>query len=572
MKFRGWMVCTVAVLTLCMNAPMLTRLARSGFRLATSWRAEYRGTSETVDTARRMASLAKASGKSIAYCCSCDEGLMPIERSRILAMSWETAPCPVRNGLLREIIGVDAIVAAEHEPIIDSELRNNGYCIHDSGAGVNLWCRGDGWRTSAEQTGYRHVSEVLSLTAMIAFLMCCYLAGRCEGVAVGLVGLSVVKFVVGGVMGFASTGLSLCMAAFVIGCILLWKYRVSCCHGRLTLSPFVVTGGGALVMVALIIVYAPLAFSHTFVAPNGLGTVGGRAKLMFMAGGINDGFFTGSAFTLYQPAYPPGAASLVFWCDAISGFCGEWIIQLLPCVLMAVMAGFLASRLRGALGALMVFVVFATPVSIRLATLFYPEVYVAICCLIGWERVRDNRLDSIGWLLIGASGWFKNEGLVYFCSLAMAVLVVTPHVGFRRLALRVAFGAVLPMAWHLCCRLAGASLEGYLPLAQLRTDQFVAAAYKTLQCMLGSAWQYAFVFPLAAVSMLVWRWRNSNLATVVLGVTFAVVGFSFIFSLSASPDFEWHLDSMERLLWVPSLLVLSECGCFFGRASVVKYS
>ena len=261
MKFRGWMVCTVAVLTLCMNAPMLTRLARSGFRLATSWRAEYRGTSETVDTARRMASLAKASSKSIAYCRSCDEGLMPIERSRILAMSWESAPCPVRNGLLREIIGVDAIVAAENEPIIDSELKNNGYCIHDTEAGVNLWCR-----------------------------------------------------------------------------------------------------------------------------------------------------------------------------------------------------------------------------------------------------------------------------------------------------------------------LAGASLEGYLPLAQLRTDQFVAAAYKTLQCMLGSAWQYAFVFPLAAVSMLVWRWRNSNLATVVLGVTFAVVGFSFIFSLSASPDFEWHLDSMERLLWVPSLLVLSECGCFFGRASVVKYS
>ncbi len=292
MKFRSWMVCAVAVLTLCMNAPMLARLARSGFRLATSWRDEYRGTSETVDAARRMASSAKASGKSIAYCRSRNEGLTPIERSRILAMSWETAPFPVRNGLLSETIGTDAIVAAEHEPIIDSELRNNGYCIHDTDAGVNLWCRGDGWLIRARTTGHRHMSEVLSLMAMIAFLMCCYLVWRCEGIAVGLVGLSVVMFVVGGVMGLASTGLSLGMAALVIGCILLWKYRASCCHGHLTLTPFVVTRGGVLVMVALIIVYAPLALSHTFVTPNGLGTVGGRAKLMLMASGINHEFFT----------------------------------------------------------------------------------------------------------------------------------------------------------------------------------------------------------------------------------------------------------------------------------------
>ena len=48
--------------------------------------------------------------------------------------------------------------------------------------------------------------------------------------------------------------------------------------------------------------------------------------------------------------------------------------------------------------------------------------------------------------------------------------------------------------------------------------------------------------------------------TVVVGVAIAVAGFAIIFSLSAAVDFKWHLDSLERLLWVPSLLALRESG------------
>lgn len=571
MKCRVWMVCAVAALTLCMNAPALGRLARSGFRLATSWRSSYRGTSETVDTVRRMAALAKASGKSIAYCRSRGNWLLPIERSRVLAMSWETAPCPVRNGSLLEIIGADAIVAAEYEPIIDSELRGHGYSVRDSGGGVNLWCRGDGWKDyPAQQSRCGYISEIFSLSALAVLLTCCFFVCRCEGVVVGLLGISVVMFVVGGVMGFVSLSSSLSVAAIVVGCLLLWKRHVTCCRRGFVPTAFVFTGRQVMVTVILAIIYALLALSHTFVAPNGLGTVGGRARLMFLAGGINDGFYTDSAFAPFQPAYPPGAASLLLWCDALSGFCGEWIIQLLPCMLMAATAGYLASRLRSALGVMFVLVAFTTPVSLRLATLFYPEVYVAICCLIGWERVRENRLDCIGWLLMGASGWFKNEGLVCFCSVAMAVLVVSPHIGFRRLALRAVLGAALPTAWHLGCRLAGASLDGYLPVYEPRIHQFVAAACRALQCAFCSAWQYAFLFPLAFVSMLVPRWRNGNLTTVVIAVLFAAVGFAVIFSLSAAPDFEWHLDSMERLLWVPSLFILRECAGILGCSEPIS--
>jgi len=565
MKCRYWFVGTLAVLTLCMNAPALMRLARSGCRLATSWQSGYRSTGETVDAARRMAALVKANGRSIAYCRSREDGLLPIERSRILAMSWENAPYPIRNGSLRETIGVDAIVAAEHEPVIESELRNHGYRLRDSGGGVNLWCRGEDLKAHPVRVNRGYMRELLSLSVLVAFLACCCFASGCEGAVVGMAMLSVVMYVVGGVLGFVSAASSLVVALVAMGCILLWRLRVTDRHERLSSTPFTVIGGRGLLTVALVLIYASLALSHTFVAPNGLGTVGGRAKLMFLAAGIPDGFFVDPAFAPFQPAYPPGASSLVLWCDALSGFCGEWIIQLLPCMLMAAMAGYLASRLKSALGMLAVLVAFTTPLSIRLATLFYPEVYVAICCLIGWERIRENRLDYIGWLLIGLSGWFKNEGLVYFGSVAMAVLIMSPHVGFRRLALRVAIGAALPIAWHLGCRMAGASLDGYLPIDQLQLHQFAAAAYRALQYMFCTAWQYAFIFPLALVLTLVPRWRNRNLTTMVMGTLFAVVGFLVIFSLSAALDFEWHLDSMERLLWMPSLFILRECECFFRK-------
>ena len=231
-------------------------------------------------------------------------------------------------------------------------------------------------------------------------------------------------------------------------------------------------------------------------------------------------------------------------------------MQLLSCVLMAACAGYLMSRLKSGLGTAMLSVVFITPLSIRLATLFYPEVYVAICCLIGWERIRRNNLDSVGWLLMGASGWFKNEGLVYFGAMAMAVIILHPPVRYRRLFSRIAVGLVLPAVWHLGCRLAGASLDGYLPPGQFCAHQFWAATCRMLQYMFCSPWQYAFLFPMALFSLLVNRRDNGNLKTLTVFVLFGVAAFSVIFSMSAAVDFDWHLKSAERLLWVPSLLLL----------------
>ena len=75
-----------------------------------------------------------------------------------------------------------------------------------------------------------------------------------------------------------------------------------------------------------------LALSHTLVAPNGLGVSGGRAKLMYIAGGMPPEFFTDVARRTLQPAYPPGHALITLGCYGLAGGCGEWLTQLVGVV------------------------------------------------------------------------------------------------------------------------------------------------------------------------------------------------------------------------------------------------
>ena len=94
----------------------------------------------------------------------------------------------------------------------------------------------------------------------------------------------------------------------------------------------------------IFIVYAAFALTHTFVAPTGLGTVGGKAKLLFLSKGFPYGFFTEPSFMLYQPPYPPGGALFLLLGYVISGGCCEWIVQVVNCCLAVLLLGFLLSR------------------------------------------------------------------------------------------------------------------------------------------------------------------------------------------------------------------------------------
>lgn len=552
MNLGRWIVAVLAVLTLVLNAPALARLTRSGCRMASSWRDGFRGASEQVDAARRMAARAHGEGRSVAYCRSSSRGLLPIERSRVLAMSWATMPEPVHAGDVASVVGSEAVVVAEFEPEIEKVLSASGYAAVASDGGLKLWERSPAGGEPISGASVVVWLEFLADTLLVTLGVMGFVWRSWTGFAYSLIVASVFGFVSPFLpRTFVLSVLCALVVVAAVGAGLRKNNRASRSPARI--SVFIV-----LALALLAVVYCSLALTHTFIAPNGLGTVGGRARLMFLSGGFPVGFFTDPKFALYEPAYPPGAAGLTLLAYVVAGVCGEWLVQVLPCLAMVALAGFMLTRVRSWAARVLILTLFLSPLTIRLATLYYPEVYMAICCLVGWERIRSDRLDWSGWFVLGAAGWFKNEGVIYFCALAAVWLMGTPTREWRCLMPRLPCGALLPLVWHIGCRCAGASLDGYHALAQLDVGKAFSAVAEILRYAFGHAWTYAFIFPLALVVMVRCGHDMYRLRSVMCTVLLACAGLVVIFSLSDAVDFDWHLESIERLLWVPALLLIRE--------------
>lgn len=552
MRFRDGLFVGLAVATVVCALPQDARLVRRGVRLATSWRDGFRSTGEYVDAARRMAAWARKSGKSVAYCCSRGNELLPVDRSRVLAMSWATAPQPVKFGSVSDLTSADSIVAPSDSSRARAELPAQGYRVLDSGGGLHLWARGTDWTPSASTGSPARPwrGELVSMIAHGLAIAAFIAVGGFGGLVCGLLALSVSLSLASA--GLHWTGWTCAAVSLAVALGLVARLSASAKRGR---DRCLCVG----VALCLFVAYGSLSLTHTFVAPNGLGTVGGKAKLMLLSAGFPVGFFTDGAFAPYQPTYPPGAAMLALWGYSWTNESGEWLIQLVSCLVTSLLCGFLLSRASAWTSRLLVVAYFLTPLTVRLATLFYPESLVGLCVLVGWERIRQDSLDWLGWLFLGASGWFKNEGLIYCGALAVAAFLSCPSGSRFRLLPRIVGGALLPIAWQCGCRLSGASLDGYVPLCQMSVSKGFSAFARIARYALLEPWRYGFAFPVGLV-VLVCRPRREATAfrTLAIGTVFMIVGFGAIFAFSGAADFDWHLDSVERLLWVPALLTVRE--------------
>ncbi|MBR3921765.1 MAG: hypothetical protein IKJ45_01505 [Kiritimatiellae bacterium] len=543
--------------------------------MAHTWRDGYRSTGEHVDAARRMVARARSCGKSVAYCQPYEDRLTPVDRSRILSMSWETAPRPVKCGSVAELRGCDAIVASAYGLDLGTDDKlGPRYHVVDSAGGLSLWVK------DAEKLPFRERLATasswggsLSVLFLFALVGLFFLAGGYEGVVLGVAVVSICAFLqVAFLHSVDGYGFVVMAVLTVLG---VWRLRNKRIEDHEVSASVRLVGGktdrwfcGAAVTL-LFCAYSALALTHTFVSPNGLGTVGGKARVLLLSRGFPFGFFVDPAYMLYQPAYPPGSALVTLGGYLVSGVCDEWLIQLLNCLLMAILAGFFLSCARDWSMRLLVIAFFASPLTVRLATLFYPEVYVGLCMVVGWGRIRKNPLDWTGWLSMGLAGWFKNEGLVYFSAMALVVLLANSRKRMLSVAVRIGGAVFLPVSWHIGCRLCGASLDGYAPMLAASATKGGMAFLRLVRHSFGEPWLYAFAFPIALVN--VFRGGMSPVRIVGLSVVVSLFFFCAVFSLSDASDFSWHLASMERLLWVPALLLLQENGLqsksITGRAS-----
>ena len=311
------------------------------------------------------------------------------------------------------------------------------------------------------------------------------------------------------------------------------------------------------------------ALSHGFIPPNALGVAGGKAKLLILNGGIPPDFFTAKHWSTLQPAYPPGLAAILAGCFISSGSCGEWLTQLVGCF-FAAMCVHTMCRETSRPASLWIFASFCAPLTLMMSSLLYPETLMSFLLLAGWTRVREED-DALGWFLLGACGWVKMEGIL-FLPLAWALCRFGRGISARSIA-RLVLGLLLPLGWMAFARLRGAEVYDYAPLWQPDFNRALLAASKGLRLAFLEPWRYGFAHLAAIYFALphVFAKRENTegahprqrreTAQFWLACAFAAASaaaFAFIFSLSRAPDFEWHLLSLERLLWPPSLLLLFE--------------
>lgn len=502
----------------------------------------YRANGENTDAFRQLAESHLSPGESLYYCTNSRDGrLSPAERSTHLALSWALSPVPVEFGIPDETCEASAIIVSR---FLDSDFP--GYWLAAGNESAVLWRRAEA-ATEPQGTMRRPLppgvlGELFGVVAVCAAIAVFVWRMRRRDAETG-----------GGLPGSGSPPL-MNSAVSVSGVVMFF-----------CLASF-------------------LALSHTFMAPTGLGVYGGKAKLFLLSRGIPDGFFADPAFSSYQPAYPPGLALLTLGAYLVGGGCGEWLTQLIP-VFAATVALWLVTRsaAESRWAMLWVMAAFLGRQALQTVTFFYAEPFVALFSILAWMRLREDRQDMPGWVLLGATGLFKAEGVVLLLAVWVAFCIhatlssedvrrVRRVIGWRSSFFwmkQLAAAFAPPVSWYVASRIAGACFYDYAPFWRPDPARFCEAACYLLKTAFLEPWRYGFAYPIAVVvAVLAFVRRpavgeggcSSPLSVSSFVALICLALFAFIYSLSLAPDFGWHLwSSAARLLWVPSLFVLVEC-------------
>ena len=341
-----------------------------------------------------------APGHRIALLCKDASNLSPMDRARLAAISWERVPeASVTVDRDSDLRPFDTVLSFAWLAAADErKLKDDGFVLVASNRHAKTWSREGvspsvGTPPSAAPSAVR---ECLALSVEFALLLLCLrmLAGRAP--------LS---------LTLSSVATALVVAS-LLGCI---------------------------------------ALSHTLLEPNGLGTYGGKAKLLFSCEGLPRDYFTTVAGNALQPSYPPGMTLLAYFHFLLSGGCGDRLVQLLEAFAMGLVGIGLLRGGSGPRAAVPVALYLLSPMAIRTTSGFYAEPFAALMLLVGWNRLVRGEVVR-GALILGLSGMFRPEAGVVAAAFALAGCW---GQGVRRSLTSVAVAALPAFAWMVTARLLG---------------------------------------------------------------------------------------------------------------------
>ena len=313
--------------------------------------------------------------------------------------------------------------------------------------------------------------------------------------------------------------------------------------------------GFAFVLSAAVLLFGGLlTLSSTAISPAALGSVGGRARTLWLCGGFPPDFFSDRAREILQPSYPPGAMLLALGADAAGGVAGEWLSRLPFVAALAAFALFAGLRMRRAEWLAPFAALVLSPVPFRLMEGGHPEAFAVLFMAVGLSRILDSDgADGIGWSLLCAAAWFKNEGFVLV--LAAAISLWLCGEGGKASIRVVILASLPPVLWFLGVRLAGEGLPDTAPVWNPSAGGPVLAAGWFWRNAILRPWSYAFVFPAGAALAATAVCRRVRPSSADLFLLLSTAGLLSVYAFSRAASPLWHVaTSLPRLLWPPAVL------------------
>ncbi len=442
-----------------------------------------------------------APGGRLALQCSDPHGITPIERSRLVAMAWERAPAPIAAVAAKgDLKDVDVVLASIWiSRSVQEWLKASGFSISATNEFVCTWSGAGAVGRDADVGGSRtsRAREILALAVELALML----------------------FAVALISPLENIG----------------KWHIA---------------AAALVAVAI----GTVALSHPLLAPNGLGTYGGRARLLYECGGIPSAFLESAGGSVLQLSYPPGLALLAYLHFALSGGCGDQLVQMIIVFAMLLVCLSMTRRAQRWTDAIPAALFCLSPVAVRMAAGFYAEPFAALMLLAGMGRVRRGWLCS-GCLVMGLAGLFRPEAGIVTAAFAAGACALRGGVREKMSAIALSLApAVLWIAVRKCLGYGG------VPDWDLcGAPNFGHIAY--------AAWCEArtlgvHVVPIAATALLVRPFRmtfvrNEVLATIV-PTALLLLAIPLACAFHTSRHAHWMIDNtIPRLLWYISAVPLA---------------
>ena len=551
----------LALLTLAGNFRELRGFGEAHGYLRRTWDGHpFRGTTLLADEPRRVLERHVVPGGIFLLLSNPGRGLQPFERTMHHALSWSQSPSPVRFGALSDVRNEDAIVRlySTFPPnFADAGLDDRGYHLATSRNGAEVWLSNRVQpRATAKEAHFPApgmLREALGMLPLLLAMAIGYWRGR--GLAAAWTALL-----------FSLAMLFPPLLRFRPSPAYVWL-AAACCAAvaarmKLRKSSVVTMGMSGWIALGYGILAAALALCHTFFAPNGLAVQGGRAKALFLAGGVPDGFFTDAAWSPMLAAYPPGLSLLTLGCYGATQGCGEYLTQLLGVFAMVALLRHLLLRAPFPAWRLWILSLFLTPTALSLATQYYAEPFLLLFLVLGMEQTQSKPERVLPWILAGAAGWFKMEGLALFLLWWLARRILKGRLSAPVSGLFA--GIAIPMAWHIGCRLAGGLLPDMAPFWKPDIGNVVEAASRMLNAAFLRPWETAFVYPMALAVAGVALWRDQKkgrkvqmheFPAILLG---GLLCIPLLYAYSMAPDFPWHVESScGRLLFDVAVLTFT---------------